>query len=421
MTLQTPNTERPNAPRSWTQWLRWVLVEDHCEWANQYVALLRTPLGILSMGAVASLLCGVYVAPQGYALFAAIVTVIVLGLVWPSVAMRGIRGRLVFESRRGREGKPAATKLLVTNRWPWPVWGLAIEEPMLADPDQSETVVALARVEGWSRATFNCAFTPSLRGEYPRTEVRIGSGFPFGLYRSSRPVEVAKRLIVWPETFWLPTLADPSHRRDWRGDQSDAYAGSQGTRLGPREHRHGDTLRDVHWAKSARYDRLIVSERESAAVEEVTVVVDVDPTRHSGEGRGSTLEWSLRIAASICEAVAGQRGAVTLRLGGREYSATGAGGELGRLLDEIALFDPTDAAERGLASPSASGGPRESTIYIGPERSIRPAGRFICVRPPGRRNRSDASAWIVVDTGEDVAGQVLGGWCKRSRRSVRAV
>lgn len=419
----TASAETPTPTRTWIEWLRWIAVEDHLEWANPYVACLRTPLGVLICGAVAALLCGLCVAPQGYAIFGAILSVIALGLAWPWIAMKGVRGELDFATRRGREGKPFVADFVVVNRWPWPVWGLAVSDPLLAGQRDGEAVLALARIEGWSRATFKCTLTPEQRGLYPRQEVSLGSGFPFGLYTASRPVDVAKKLIVWPETFWLPPLADGASRPDWRGETSDACVGMQGTRLGPREHRPGDSLRDVHWAKSARYDQLIVSEREDASVEDHTVVVDIDPRRHAGDGPDSTLEWSLRIAASICEAVVGQRGSVSLWLGDEPLTANTPGDDLRRLLDAIAMLEPGGRANAGKSRRRAR---TWSTIAIGTEQTPRTGERFLCVRPRSSPSRTEASsegsagAWIAVDAPGDVAGQVLRGWRSGVRRPSRA-
>lgn len=399
--------------RTWREWFMWLFVEDHCEWANRHVAWFRTPMGVLAVGALSALLCGVFVAPQGYAIFAAIMGVIVLGLVWPWIAMKGIHARLEFSASRGREGKETVADFVVVNRWPWPVWGLAVSDSLLTGGVESEAAGALARIEGWSRATFHCPLTPKQRGVYPKHEVRIGSGFPFGLYQSSRPVEVEKQLIVWPQTFWLPPLGDNRSRHDWRGEVSDALVGTQGARLGPREHRHGDTLRDVHWAKSAQHDRLIVSEREAATVEEHLVVADIDSASHSGSGPDSTLEWSLRAAASVCEALVGQRGTVTLLLGDQAVTAHTQGDDLRRLLDTIALLQPSDAPvnQRALRRHLSC-----CAISIGTEKSPVREGRFICFRSADHPGETTAGAWIDVDQSGDVAGQVLQGWRARAGR-----
>ncbi|MEO1498357.1 MAG: DUF58 domain-containing protein [Planctomycetota bacterium] len=399
--------------RSWAEWVSWIATEDHCEWANQYVAWFRTPLGVLVVGAVSSLLCGLYVAPQGYVLLATIVAVIAIGLAWPLVAIRGVRCRFTFDTRRGREGQPCRAKLSVTNRWPWPVWGLAVNDPLLAGAD--ETGLALARIDGWSTATFRCDLTPTVRGVYPQADVAVGTGFPFGLYQASRRAETPRRIIVWPQTFWLPPLGATQSRPHWRGAITDNRAGTEGTRFGVRDHRAGDSLRDVHWAKTARFDRLIVSERESATVEDATVVVEISPNQHTHGRQDPSLEWRLRIAASVCESFAAHHGHVDLWLGGTKLSAGRSQGDLSRLLDGVARFDP--AAETQQA-------PKRLRDVSGVLISIAAEDETIVLRRHSPQTAASARGasqpgWIEVGSFDDVPGQVLLGWRYGKRRGRR--
>lgn len=417
--------------RTWAAWITWIATTDHCPWANPYVYWLKSPLGVLILAAFCSLLCGLFIAPQGYAVLAAITGVVLLGMAWPWLAMRGIVCRIVFVGQRGREDQAAQAKLVITNRWPWPVWGLAVENPLenAAEPVDYESLVpsgavALARISGWSRSTFNCSFTTDARGLYPKQEVRIGTGFPFGLYRASRPATVPRRLIVWPRTFWLPPLTIGQARRHWSGTLSDLLTGSEGTRHGVRVFRPGDELRDVHWAKSARHDELIVSEREATTVQRLTVIVDTDPWRHAGVGRDSSLEWSLRIAASICESVAAQQGGVDLWLGGDRHAADGPAA-LERLLDAIAEFDVTRAKPNVGASGRSTRNGGGAAVSIGADASPIRCERSIVLHAAGFGAGGPATAdvpagWIEVASPEDVPGQVLRGWRLGHRRLCRA-
>lgn len=400
--------------RSWTEWIAWVATEDHCEWSNRYVIWIKTPLGVLATGALCSLLCGLFVSPQGYVLFTAIASVVAVGLAWPFVAVRGIRCRLLFETRRGREGRASTARLIVTNRWPWPVWGLAVNDPLFSGG--KEAALALARVEGWSTATFNCSLTPSQRGVYPNREVDLSTGFPFGLYQASRPADVPRRFIVWPQTFWLPPLSAATGRSHWRGSVSDARSGNEGTRLGVRDHRVGDSLRDVHWAKTARYDRLIVSERESVNIEHTTVIVDLDPAAQAGLKIDPTLEWRLRIAASLCESFAANQGLVDLWLGGMKVSAGRSVGDFQRLLDEVAQFDPSGAPTAARVTSRIASGVVITISANGMSIVLRRSGSFETAQPPN----SQQAPWIEVDSLDDVPGQVLRRWRLNERRVSRA-
>lgn len=388
--------------RNWAEWIAWVATEDHCAWANRYVAWLQTPLGVLLIGATCSLLCGLFVAPQGYVLLAAITAVVAVGLAWPLVAISGVRCRFEFDTRRGREGQATTSKLIITNRWPWPIWGLAVNDPLLAG--EGEAGLALARVEGWSTATFNCSLTPAQRGVYPNGEVRLGTGFPFGLYEASRAAEVPQRLIVWPQTFCLPPLGTTTGRSHWRGNVNEGRTGNEGTRLGVRDHRVGDSLRDVHWAKTARYDRLIVSERESTTVEEAVVIVTTDP--HGSED-DPTLEWRLRIAASICESFAANQGRVDLWLGGTKLGVSGNPGDLERLLDQVASFRP--GAASGLSIDKNALGDPITVDVIDTQIVLRRSG-FGATARHTKSNSPQRPSWIEVDSLVDVPGQVQRGW-----------
>ncbi len=427
-----PRAKQSKAKRSWGDWLRWVLTEDHCEWANQYVNWLKTPLGILLCCAVFSLLCGLFVAPQVYLLLAVIAAVVLVGIVWPGIAVRGLRCRLVFTAVHGREGKPTQAKLIVTNRWPWPVWGLAVDADAFTHavefPEEAATTpVALARIDGWSRCSYNWTFVPTLRGVYPHREVLLTTGFPFGLRRASLVAQVERSLTVWPETFWLPPLEEHQCARGWNGDLDDQRVGVEGTRLGVREYRVGDNLRDVHWAKSARYDRLIVNEREAVVTQDYRVVVDTDPSRHVGQGPDSTLEWSLRIAASICESVVGQQGSVDLILGNHRV-ARGAGPEaLSRMLDGIARFDSQSPMRQNVPRHRASSGRSAPTkvVSISPQPAEGLSQKGIALhhgsssQEPGS-NRLAPSPWIMVTMPGNVPEQVLHGWRRPARRLQRA-
>lgn len=412
MTKMSRNLKPETAPRvqrTWAQWISWIATEDHCEWANCYVATVKTPLGVLVVGALCSLLCGLFVAPQGYVLLAAIVAVIVIGLAWPLVGIRGIRCRIVFESRRGREGQAAPAKLIVTNRWPWPVWGLSVADPVR--PDDPDAWLALARVEGWSSATFKCAFTPALRGVYPDREVRVSTGFPFGLYQASRQADVSRSLLVWPQTFWLPPIGLEASRPHWRGATTDGRVGRDGIRLGVREHRVGDSLRDVHWAKSARYDRLVVSEREASTVESVCVFVPINQPSE----QDPTLEWRLRIAASVCESFAASQGRVELTCGGHKLGVGHSSASLVRLFDELAQFDATE----GVESPRRATRTSDSVAIM-----IDAEGGSIVLRRSDLLKRAPYSGasntrWIEADSLGDVPGQVLRGWRAERGKTTR--
>lgn len=274
-----------------------LLTYDFCPQFNRWVYWVKDPAASLTLAALAALACAVFIKPIAWLAFAAVMFVVFLGYLWPTIAVQRLSARLSFRQRRVSEGDVAHAVLTVVNRWPWPVWGISLEEGFGTRP-----TIALSRIGGYATAEFLWEFTPELRGEYPESPPRIVTGFPFGLRRAGRPVEVGQSLLVWPQIVDLDTLLDAAETRPSDDLFSETRAGESGDLTGTRPFRQGDSLRRVHWAQTARVGRMIVSERQAPTQTAVRVVFDSDPRLHAGSGTDSTLEWSIRLAASICAA-----------------------------------------------------------------------------------------------------------------------
>jgi uncharacterized protein (DUF58 family) len=277
-------------------------------------------------------------------------------------------------------------------------------------------VVALARVNGWSRSVFRWSFVPTSRGVFPVSPPLLSTAFPFGLWRRRRAIDVAAPVVVWPATFWLPSLP-PSHAvRSWAGELADRHAGDTGERSGVREYRPGDSIRSVHWPLTARMDRLMVSEREGLARLDAVVRVEVAPESHGRFGAESSLEPTLRIAASVSQAMIEWGATVRLELGrvGCDVPATRQG--LATLLDFLATFDSDDdAAKRSPRLAAATRGRSTASFEVSITSSLaRPAtGRWIVVQTDDQPKRSPEAArqpWIAVTSQDDVAVQLVRAW-----------
>lgn len=278
---------------------------DFCPWANPYVDWLKSPLAQLALSAVASLAIGICVAPQGYVAFVGLLAVILLGMAWPWIAISGVRASFRFERSRATEGDVAPAVLVVENHWPWPVWGLLLQDGFAAgaidsrDGQEAAPVeLALACVPGWSQVEFRWNFSPDCRGEYPRAIPRLTTEFPCGLWRAGREVEVTGRLLVRPLVLNLAPIPLRKGARWSFGAHSPLRAGQEGEVLGTRPFREGDSMRHVHWPQTARCDRLIVSERQATLAAEVAIEVEGGEIQ-AGAGPSGTLEWLVRVVASV--------------------------------------------------------------------------------------------------------------------------
>jgi len=308
-----------------------LLSHDFCPDANRFVYWLKKPLSVLVIALFVALACALLLNPQAFAAVGGLAVIVALGLVWPPIALRGLSSSLEWERARCREGETVRARLVIKNRSPWPVWGITLDGGFRNDAP----VVALARVAGFAEVVFEWDFNPPQRGVYPISTPMLSTGFPFGLWQARRACADSKPLIVWPSTMPLDMLPDLTDSRISEDRTTDRRAGDCGDLLGTRAFRQGDSLRRIHWAQSARHQRFIVTERQAGVEGSVSVVVDVDAEHHDGDGKDSSFEWTLRIAASICECLSAGHLHVECWLGEECFLLHGPNG-MRRLLDWMA-------------------------------------------------------------------------------------
>ncbi|MEM9704432.1 MAG: DUF58 domain-containing protein, partial [Planctomycetota bacterium] len=301
------------------------------------------------VAAATSAFVGAFVNPVLLLVAACLAAAGVIGAVWPLLTIRGIECEVKFDRRRTRCGRPVDATLRVKNRWPWPLWGLALRKGY-ADAADTEPVAALGRVPAWSSAEFSWQFTPSRRGVFPVTTPEVESAFPFGVWTAKRTIE-SGRLIVWPESHPLRNVPEVAAADSHDETLSDRRAGEFGDLLGVRRFREGDSLRRVHWAQTARHGRLISTERQAGAVAVIRVVADL--SADSFRGRPEDLEAAIEVVASLCEFLPREHAQVECVLGDRVLSVSATGNGLRDVLDRLASIPP-DGQD---APPKLSRGP----------------------------------------------------------------
>jgi uncharacterized protein (DUF58 family) len=337
----------PPIPPGWAGRVGNFLTHDYGSRLDRYVNSVRNPPAVLGLAAMGSILCGLFLHPQGFVLALGIAAVLSLGVVWPWVSVRGLSGSLAFERARAREGDPVVVHLEFRNRCPWGVWGLVVRgglsDPMDADMSGGSGI-GRSHLAAWSKSVESLTFTPRRRGAYPLAPPRIASGFPFGLRTVSRSLTVRSSLLVWPRTFPVGPIPLTAGGRSYEGAAMRDRAGHSGDLLGVRPYRRGDPLRRVHWPQTARNGELIVCELQECAVPRVQVVVDTHPEFHAGSGPDGSREWAIRIAASFCEGWIAEGADVEVLFAGRVVTARGGSvrSKQARFLDALALLGDED-------------------------------------------------------------------------------
>lgn len=165
------------------------------------------------------------------------------------------------------------------------------QAPVLVVPTiQQQAVITLQTVADW-------------RGDHALGALTICSRWPFGLFASKKIIPATNhRILVYPSTFPLRSLplADASQLQ-LDGWTTDARKGGQDVFIGIRDYRHGDSLRHVHWALSARHGELVVREFENIHRTEICICLNLHAQQNPGTGKHKPLEYAIRIAASVAE------------------------------------------------------------------------------------------------------------------------
>jgi uncharacterized protein (DUF58 family) len=171
----------------------------------------------------------------------------------------------------------------------------------------------------------------------------MATAFPFGIVRTCR-IPSQGQLLVWPEivplTLKTSTEGDQKQETIARFRQSRA----QGEFFGTRPYRVGESLRQIHWKQSAKYDELIVWESRGRASGAVVLLLETAADIHPG-GSSDSLEKTLSLGASLANGFLAGGLRVTLSFAqGRVFSLANRQ-QLNPALDALARFEPEEGAD----------------------------------------------------------------------------
>jgi uncharacterized protein (DUF58 family) len=165
-------------------------------------------------------------------------------------------------------GKPAGGMLRVRNRSRiWNVRDVVLTSEAFASP------VLVALIPRRSEVQIAASFLFPRRGLAHVNAVDSYTRYPFGFFMKKRRLRVSSEVVVYPHL--LPEAVARERFRPVTGEQSTATRPGPGSEIHSfREYAQGDSLRQVHWKKSASLGRWIMKQHEADADRTVNVVVD---------------------------------------------------------------------------------------------------------------------------------------------------
>ncbi|TDD89578.1 DUF58 domain-containing protein [Actinomadura rubrisoli] len=157
----------------------------------------------------------------------------------------------------------------------------------------------LDRIEPHGSRELGYRIRSDVRGRFRVGPLTVRLADPFGMVELVRSFSLSDRLTVTPAIVPLPAgrLAGA-----WTGGGDSvarAVSAAGEDDVAPREYRHGDDLRRVHWRSTARHGELMVRREEQHWQSSGTLFLDTRRSAHWGDGPGGSFEQAVSVTASI--------------------------------------------------------------------------------------------------------------------------
>lgn len=200
--------------------------------------------------------------------------------------------------RRLIPSAPAAAHVVEGHRLdqPWQVRNTGDSDVALVKAESAAgCLFRLTRLAGGAEVNVVPELQFHRRGVFPHDQLRLTTAFPFGLVRAARQFALRGEVVVQPAVYPVPPPRaagfDVMVGGKFRGQRQTA-AGDQFS--GIRPHQAGDSLRQIHWASSAKGQGLMVKTFAEELSGRVAVVLDC-----GSSGVEQDFEDAVRAAGSL--------------------------------------------------------------------------------------------------------------------------
>ena len=126
---------------------------------------------------------------------------------------------------------------------------------------------------------------------------------PFGLFERDWKLTQKTSVLVYPRVRPIPDLLTPSAQQVGSSQSLGAWADYPPETGGVRDYTTGDSFGRIHWALSARHQRLMSKTFEQPLTTDLWILLDLDRNVHHGEGEESTVEYAVSLAASMASQI----------------------------------------------------------------------------------------------------------------------
>ena len=305
---------------------------------------------------------------------------------WSKFALKGITLSRSARTLRAQVGQIFEERFEVTNENRLlRIWFEVRNESPLPDSGGSQVLTLLG---GRQRRIYWSQTLLKRRGVFPLGPTVLSSGDLFGLFPVSITKPAQDSLLVYPLIFFIRSFPNPAGLLP--GGEALRRRTHQVTpnAAGVREYSPGDSMNRIHWASTARRNRIMVKEFELDPLAEVWIFLDAERFGQASLPEQSeefnvltywrkptqiklppsTEEYGVSIAASIASHFTRRGRSVGLVSAGRHLtllSPDRGGRQLGKILEALALSHAEgNLPMRGLVETQAKHITRGSTVIL---------------------------------------------------------
>ncbi|MFC1915977.1 DUF58 domain-containing protein [Chloroflexota bacterium] len=194
------------------------------------------------------------------------------------------------------EDEEVEIRLKLTNNGHLPRYFIKIvEDCPFEEPGKRQKTFVVASLDPKSTLTFTYPANCYRRGYYASAGITLQSTGLLGLVVRRHTYQLPLKLTVYPVYFEMRGL--PAADNGWAELGHMVRSKAAAEFYGSRDYQHGDPLKHIHWRNTARLGRFMLKEFEQTNQGRVIVVLETG--YDFGTGRETTLEYSLKIAASL--------------------------------------------------------------------------------------------------------------------------
>ncbi len=164
-------------------------------------------------------------------------------------------------------------------------------------PEKRRKNFLLTALNPGSTTVFSYTGVCHRRGHYASSMVTLQSSGLLGLVVRRQVFQLPLNLTVYPNYYRMESLQTAGE--GWV-DWGHGVKSSDATEFyGSREYQYGDPLKHIHWRNTAKVGHFMLKEFEQSGQGSVSVAFET--SRDFGTGRETTLEYSIKIAASLAK------------------------------------------------------------------------------------------------------------------------